>query len=74
MCSDQPVVSAEKWYKAEAKATQRIRCAHGVKCLLINYYYYYYEMLVLKIDYAILKIDCPDKLHNLHNLFQKMGV
>ena len=33
-----------------------------------------YEMLVLKIDYAILKIDCPAKLYNFRNLFQKMGV
>ena len=33
-----------------------------------------YEMLVLKIDHAILKIDCPAKLYNFRNLFQKMGV
>ena len=28
-----------------------------------------YEMLVLKIDHAILKIDYPAKLHNFRNLF-----
>ena len=33
-----------------------------------------YGMLVLKIDHAILKIDCPAKIHNFRNLFQKMGV
>ena len=31
-------------------------------------------ILVLKIDYAILKIDCPAKVYNFRNLFQKMGV